>query len=158
MTRTTAREIAVLLSYSAASGGDAAEALLERFFEEEHYATLAPEGRVFEQKPDERQMEYIRSLVSLTEEHRAALDADIERFARGWKLSRISRMAATILRCAMCEILYVPDVPTATAIDEAVELAKRYEDADAASFINGILGSFVRAREEAPAAEADAEE
>ena len=140
----------MLLSYSAASGGEAAEALLESFFEEEHYASLAPENTLFTQKPDKKQMEYIRTLVSLTEEHRAELDESIERFARGWKLSRISRMAAAILRCAMCEILYIPDVPAAAAINEAVELAKRYEDADGAAFINGILGSFVRAGEEAP--------
>ena len=140
----------MLLSYSAASGGEAAEALLESFFEEEHYASLAPEHTLFTQKPDKKQMEYIRNLVSLTEEHRAELDESIERFARGWKLSRISRMAAAILRCAICEIRYVPDVPTAAAINEAVELAKRYEDADGAAFINGILGSFVRAGGENP--------
>jgi len=55
MTRTSARELAVLLSFSAASGGEAAEALLESFFEEEHYASLAPEHTLFSQKPDRRQ-------------------------------------------------------------------------------------------------------
>jgi len=48
------------------------------------------------------------------------------------------------LRCAMCEILYVPDVPTASAIDEAVELAKKYEPAETVAFLNGVLGGFVK--------------
>ena len=46
----------------------------------------------------------------------------------------------------MCEILYLPDVPEAAAINEAVELAKKYEDAETVSFINGVLGGFVRGR------------
>ena len=48
----------------------------------------------------------------------------------------------------MCEILYVPDVPTASAIDEAVELAKKYEAAETVAFLNGVLGGFMRGRSE----------
>ena len=70
--------------------------------------------------------------------------AYIEKYARGWKTERISRTAGAILRCAMSEILWMPEVPNAAAINEAVELAKKYEDEDTVSFINGILGSFVR--------------
>ena len=54
-------------------------------------------------------------------------------------------MAAAIMRTAMYEVLYVPDVPNAAAINEAVEIAKRYETQEVVSFVNGILGSFVRA-------------
>ena len=50
-----------------------------------------------------------------------------------------------IMRTAMYEVLYVPDVPNAAAINEAVEIAKRYETQEVVSFVNGILGSFVRA-------------
>ena len=79
----------------------------------------------------------------------AQLDRAIEQYARGWKTSRISRSAAAVLRCAMCEILYMPDVPDAAAINEAVELAKKYEDADTVAFINGVLGAFQRAEKPA---------
>ena len=89
-------------------------------------------------------MAYIRTLVGLTAEHRAELDAYIEKYARGWKVGRIDRTAGAILRCAMSEILWMPDVPNAAAINEAVELTRKYEDEDVVSFVNGILGSFVR--------------
>lgn len=144
MTRTAAREIAILLGFSAAASGESAEETLERFFEDEHYATMAEENPLFAEKPDARQMDYIRTLVGLTAEHRAELDAYIEKYARGWSVGRIDRTAGAILRCAMSEILWLPDVPNAAAINEAVELAKKYESADAVSFINGILGSFIR--------------
>ena len=143
MTRTAAREIAILLGFSAV-GGEAAEDCLDRFFEEAHYASLAEENALFAEFPDEQQMAYIRTLVGLIAAHREELDAYIEKYARGWKADRISRTAGAILRCAMSEILWLPEVPNAAAINEAVELAKKYEDADTVSFINGILGGFVR--------------
>ena len=144
MTRTAAREIAILLGFSAAASGDSAEDTLERFFEAEHYASLAEENPLFSEFPDEQQLSYIRSLVGLITEHRGELDAYIEKYARGWSVGRIDRTAGAILRCAMSEILWLPEVPNAAAINEAVELAKKYEDTDVVSFINGILGSFVR--------------
>ena len=146
MTRTAAREIAILLGFSAAAanGGETAQESLDRFFEPEHYASMAEENPLFAEYPDERQMEYIRSLVTLMAERRETLDAYIEKYARGWKAERISRTAGAVLRCAMSEILWLPEVPNAAAINEAVELAKKYEDADTVSFINGILGGFVR--------------
>ena len=143
MTRTAAREIAILLGFSAV-GEEGAEACLDRFFEEEHYASMAEENPLFAEFPDEQQMAYIRTLVGLIALHRAELDAYIEKYARGWKADRISRTAGAIMRCAMSEILWLPEVPNAAAINEAVELAKKYEDADTVSFINGVLGGFVR--------------
>ena len=144
MTRTAAREIAIVLGFSAAAGGETAEETLERFFDEEHYASLAGENALFAEFPDAQQMDYIRTLVALIAAHRDELDAYIEKYARGWKADRISRTASAILRCAMSEILWMPEVPNAAAINEAVELAKKYEDEDVVAFINGILGGFVR--------------
>ena len=144
MTRTAAREIAILLGFSAAAGEETAEACLDRFFEPEHYASMAEENPLFAEFPDEQQMAYIRTLVGLISSRRDELDASIEKYARGWKVGRISRTASAILRCAMSEILWMPEVPDAAAINEAVELAKKYEDSDTVSFINGVLGGFVR--------------
>ena len=144
MTRTAAREIAILLGFSADAASEPTEETLERFFEPEHYASMAEEDPLFAEFPDEKQLAYIRALVGLIAEHRAELDDYIEKYARGWKVRRIDRTAVAILRCAMSEILWMPDVPNAAAINEAVELAKKYEDEDVVSFINGILGSFVR--------------
>ncbi len=149
MTRTAARELAILLGFAAgADGAETAQETMDRFFEPEHYASMAEENPLFAEYPDERQMEYIRSLVTLMAERRETLDAYIEKYARGWKANRISRTAGAVLRCAMSEILWLPEVPNAAAINEAVELAKKYEDADTVSFINGILGGFVRGETE----------
>ena len=149
MTRTAARELAILLGFAAgADGAETAQETMDRFFEPEHYASMAEENPLFAEYPDERQMEYIRSLVTLIAERRETLDAYIEKYARGWKAERISRTAGAVLRCAMSEILWLPEVPNAAAINEAVELAKKYEDADTVAFINGILGGFVRGETE----------
>ena len=74
------------------------------------------------------------------------IDAIIEQYAVGWKISRISRVSLAVLRLAIFEILYVDDAPTGAVINEAVEIARRYEEEDKVSFINGILGSFARAQ------------
>lgn len=161
MTRTTARELAVLIAASMASGKEDAETVLDRFFEPEHYATLAAEGPQFAEPPNRKQLAYIRSLVTLTAEHRDELDAYIEQYAHGWKAERLSRAAGAILRCALCEILYFPDVPDASAISAAVDIAKKYEGEEGPAFVNGVLGGFMRGRgaetesvpeEDAPAA------
>ena len=68
-------------------------------------------------------------------------------------MERISKVAATILRCAIAEILYLDEVPVSVTINEAIELAKGYEEPETVSFINGILGSFVRTEFEPESAE-----
>ena len=144
MTRKTAREIAVELCFAAAANGSDTAELLDAFFEDGHYATLGAENELFAEKPDEKQMEYIRTLIALSRDRAGELDAMIERYARGWKTARISRTALAILRIALCEILYVEDVPPAVAINEAVELDKNYDDAETVAFVNGVLGGFMR--------------
>jgi len=70
------------------------------------------------------------------------LDADINRAALGWNAERISRVSRAILRLALYEIRYEEDIPTKIAVNEAVELAKTYDDDKAFSFINGILATL----------------
>ena len=146
MTRTTAREIAIQLGFSAAATGDEPHETLDRFFEKEHYESLAQEDELYSQFPDDRQMEYITRLVTLIDEHRDEIDNEIRSYARGWKLERISRTALAVLRCALCEILYMEDIPDSAAINEAVELAKGYDEPDTVAFVNGVLGGFMRGR------------
>ena len=80
-------------------------------------------------------------------EHLEELDAYIENNAKGWTLSRLSRITIAILRLAIYEMYYVEDVPVGAAINEAVELAKVYDSDEAASFINGVLGAVARKME-----------
>lgn len=144
MTRSSAREIAVQLCFAASANQLPPEALLDEFFSEEHYGTLAEEQELFQEYPNEKQMAYIRRLISLVYEKRDELDDYIARYSHGWKPERISRTALAILRCAICEILYVDDVPSAAAINEAVELDKNYDEPDTVAFVNGVLGGFMR--------------
>ena len=159
MTRTAARELAVRLCFAAQLSGEDAAETVNSFFTPEYFETLAEEDPIFSNYPDDQQMAYIRQLTGLVYEHYYELNNEIENYARGWRVDRISKIAATILRCAMCEILYIEDVPAGAAANEAVELAKRYEEPETAAFINGILGSFIRDKlpEAAPVAEASQE-
>lgn len=156
MTRTAARELAIQLGFSVAAAKAAPEEVLDEFFAPEHYSTMAPEGALYEHKPG-GQMDYIRQSVLGVSEKREELDGLIAQYANGWRPERIDRAAAAILRQAMYEILYMPDIPASSSIDEAVELAKGYEDADVVAFINGVLGGFYRAEIEGAAVKTVAE-
>jgi len=144
MNRKTAREIAIQLGFASANGNLATEELLEQFFSQEHYESLAGEDELYSEYPDEKQMEYIRRLTRLCAENLSEIDGFIERYAKGWKVERISKTALAVLRCAICEILYMDDIPNAAAINEAVELAKGYDEPDTVAFVNGVLGGFMR--------------
>ena len=148
MKRSAAREVAIRLCYSAELANLETSAFIQDFFAEEHYATLSVEDELFASRPDDVQLEYINKLVELVFAHKQELDATIEQHAKGWSLKRISKISLAILRCALCEILYFEDVPEKVAINEAVNVAKKYEDPETVSFINGVLGGFVRAKQE----------
>ena len=85
-----------------------------------------------------------RELVKGIGEHSAELDGYVEKYLRGWQFGRISRTALAVIKTAMYEILYMPDIPNAAAINDAVEISKEYDEPDTVSFINGVLVSFVR--------------
>lgn len=144
MTRTKARELAIRLIYAQGASGEQPEDLLGGFFEDEHFATLAGEDELFGKKPDEESLGYIHTLVSLCAANREEIDSYIEKYAIGWRPERITRTAAAVLRCALAELLYVEDVPPSAVINEAVELAKNYEEPETVAFINGVLGGFMR--------------
>ena len=145
MKRTTAREIAVRLCFAVSENpADPAE-LLYQTFEDEYYSSLQAEDELYKSKPGKKQLDYITHLVKGISEHSAELDSYIDKYAVGWKFGRISRTAVAIMKVAMFEVLYMPDIPDRASINEAVELSKSYEPPETVSFINGILGSFSRA-------------
>lgn len=144
MTRRNAREIAVHFIFELSFSNDRADQLLEEFLTPKAFARLGEEEPLYAEFPNEKQRKYIEELVRGVDAHVPELDGYIERYAQGWRFSRIDRVAVAIMRASMYEILYMPDVPNSSSIDEAVEIAKGYENAEAVAFINGILGSFVR--------------
>lgn len=146
MTRTAAREIAVHMVFELGFSDRSAQQLLSDELTAENFALIGAEEPLYAEFPDPVQENYIRTLVSGVFEHGPELDNYISRCAVGWNFSRISRVAASIMRVAMYEVLYMPDIPDAAAINEAVEIAKSYETPETVSFINGILGTFVRSQ------------
>jgi len=82
---------------------------------------------------------YIRSVVDGVNEKMTFIDSIIEKKAMGWKISRLSKIDLSILRIGIYEILYCEDIPFSVSVNEAVELAKRYSNADAGAFVNGLL-------------------
>ena len=97
-----------------------------------------------EPKPTEELTPFARELIEGVEGHRAELDLLISDNAVGWDIDRIAPLERAILRTALYEILYRPDVPDEVAIDEAVETAKVYCGNDAPAFLNGILGGAMK--------------
>lgn len=144
MNRTVAREIAVQIIFSIFETGESADETLESFFEKEYYATLSEENEIYSDYPSRKQLDYIGRIVRGTVEHKEEFDQLIEKYSKGWKLKRISHIASSLMRAAIFEVMYMDDVPNSVAINEAVELAKGYEEKETVSFINGILGSFMR--------------
>ena len=144
MVRNTAREIAVHLSYELSFTDKTAEELLDQRLTAAAFAELAEEEDLYREAPNAKQTAYIRRLVQGVDEHGAELDGYIEKYAKGWKFSRIPLVASAAMRVAMYEVMYMPDIPDAAAINEAMDIAKKCETPETVKFINGILGSFSR--------------
>jgi N utilization substance protein B len=86
----------------------------------------------------------VRLLVEGVADHEPDLDEIIARYASGWSLERMPTLDLLILRLATYELRHRAEVPIAVAIDEAVELAKRFSTDDSGRFINGVLASIAR--------------
>ena len=144
MLRNTAREIAIHLSYELSFNNTPIDTLLDQRLTAETFSALAEEDPVYAEAPNAKQAAYIRRLVKGVDDHAAELDSYISKYAKGWIFDRIPLVASAIMRVAMYEVLYMPDIPNSAAINEAVEIAKKYETPETVKFINGILGSFAR--------------
>ena len=166
MTRSNAREVAVHLIYEIDYTGEDPAQAIETRMDRSYYSGLSAENDVYAERPSKKQMDYIRTCVTGVCEHAEELDALIaqylvgsemcirDRYAVRWNLHRISRLTKAAMRLAIYEMRYVDDVPNGVAINECVELTRKYEDAQVVSFVNGILGSVARGAKpntEAPA-------
>ncbi|MDQ3537315.1 MAG: transcription antitermination factor NusB [Actinomycetota bacterium] len=89
--------------------------------------------------------EFAVALVRGVHRHHEEIDELIQSHSRDWKLSRMPVVDRNLLRIGLFEILHSPDVPTAVAIDEAVELAKELSTDDSGRFVNGVLARVAEA-------------
>lgn len=128
--RRTSRELALRALYQIDVAGVSAEDALKGVSDRERYSdeTLA----------------FAAELVVGATGREARIDAVIRSYARGWSLDRMAHVDRNILRLAMFELLFLPDIPPSVSVNEAVELAKRYSTAESGSFVNGILGNVIR--------------
>lgn len=90
----------------------------------------------------EKDKKYIKDKAMAVSDCAKEMDDIINSYASGWKTSRMNKVELTILRLAVYEMKRDEDVPQSVAIDEAVELAKKYSGGDAPSFINGVLAKI----------------
>jgi N utilization substance protein B len=96
----------------------------------------------------EETIQFARALVEGTVANCQHLDAVLSRYSRQWTLDRMASVDRNVLRLALYEILFRPDIPNSVSVDEAVELAKKYSTAESGRFVNGILGQLLRDMQE----------
>jgi len=99
----------------------------------EEYATLSRGDLAFASQ-----------LAEGASEKLAELDQTISLHCRDWQIGRVAAVDRNILRLALYEMFYMPDIPLNVSINEAVEIAKRFGSDESSKFINGVLGSVVR--------------
>jgi transcription antitermination factor NusB len=131
--RTRARELALQFLYQLDLRGDDLLAEAKAF--------VAAEER------DAETTRFALRLVLGTQEHKAVIDQTIQGVAQNWNISRMAVVDRNVLRLATYELLHCPDVPPKVAVNEAIELGKRYSTQNSGAFINGILDKIMnRAR------------
>lgn len=92
--------------------------------------------------------DYAMAAAAAVQEHLVAIDGIIELHSTKWKLNRLPKVTLAILRLAVGELSFVADVPEGAIINEAVELAKKYGSEEDSSYVNGVLGGYVRKKAE----------
>ena len=131
MKRSAAREEAFKLLYSLEIQKENIEEQINIFFEDENIT-------------DEEAKEYINKTILGVEENESSIKEKIsENLKQDWKIQRIPKVDLALLKLATYEILYT-DTPYKVAINEVIELSKKYGDEKSANFINGVLASIVR--------------
>ena len=123
---------------------DASEmpAQLARYFEDVYKDDDDASERVCLFSDDEEA--YIKDKYDGIVSKLSEVDDMINKNARGWDVSRLGKVDLAILRLAVYEVMFDDDIPTGVAIDEAVELAKKYGQEESSSFVNGILASVAK--------------
>ncbi len=115
--------------------------LFEKIFNDRPVAELAEAAAEARDVPASA---FAMTLATGAEAHLDELDAKIAAHSANWSKDRISRVALSVMRLAVYEMLFEDSIPVSVAINEAVELAKKYGGEEDASFINGILGGIAR--------------
>ena len=120
----------------------AREVALQLLFQRDHNPTMdrpVIEGFVNDRLHDPTLRPYCLSLYDGVVAHLVAIDEGLAQAAENWRLPRMAGVDRNTLRLGAYELLFTPDTPAGVAIDEAIELARRYGSAESAGFVNGVL-------------------
>ena len=129
----------------------AREAVLTLLFETEYHEDDTPEAifaRAVEARDIDPKDRFIRKEYFAIMEHISEIDALLNRHAKGWRTDRLSRVSRAVLRLGAYELVWAEKIPAPVAINEAVELAKKFDDPKARAFINGVLNAIKKELEE----------
>lgn len=141
MSRRLARESAIQFLYSTDfNKNENLEEMLKEFFEAEEEST---EDKL-QDTLNSNDKRFAEELIRGTIEKLQHIDQLIQSNTTGWTKERIAKVDLAILRLALYEILYREDIPSSVAINEAIELAKRYSTDESGGFVNGVLGKIIR--------------
>jgi transcription antitermination protein NusB len=92
----------------------------------------------------DNEVKYINDVIDGVHKNLDLIDRIIEKYSKGWKINRLSKVDLSILRLSIYEIKYREDIPFNVSVNEAVELAKKYSNEDAGSFVNGLLAKVTK--------------
>ncbi len=123
---------------------EAREAVYGLLFETEFKKDEKPED-IFAVSCEEREIpedDYIRDVFFGVLANLETIDALASKYSNGWKTNRMTVSSRTIIRLATYEMKFVPQIPHHVSLNEAIELAKKYDDEKAKGFINGVLNSI----------------
>ncbi len=115
--------------------------IFERSISHENTASIIDAAETSENVRIEEFADHVASGVESKEK---VLDEAITKYIRGWTMNRLSKVSLSLLRLALYEMKFEPDIPVSVSINEAVNLAKKYGGAEDAPFINGVLGSAAK--------------
>ena len=128
---------------SAISRREARELVLQLLFETEFQLEKSPD-EIYQLAIEDREIiedPYVKEVYFGVLDQKAKVDEQISGHSKGWTVDRIAPVTRNILRIAIYELLMRKDIPDRVAINEAIELSKKYDDDKAKAFINGILNS-----------------
>ena len=144
MSRITARAAAMQMIYEKLSGGQGGEETLQMVYDELRQDGVPGVENVSRKEPEEEDRAYISRVLEGVINKRYLIDEKIENAARDWALDRMPLVDLTVMRLAVWEMMFEPDIPGSVSIAEALELTERYSDPDDKKFVNGVLGKILR--------------
>ena len=127
MKRKRSREIAMELLFSMEISKNSYEQTIESFIEN------------YEMDLKTIDLEYIKEVMKSVTDYKEEIDEIIKNSLINWTIGRVSKVNLIIVRLAIAEMIYIDDVPEVVAINEAIELTKKYSDDKSVSFVNGAL-------------------